>query len=115
MNRTTAIRAVCDELNRAYSKHPEWPRNVFMGLAIISQELGEAYQAALRAAFVGGDHEAVSKEVVQVAAMALRFLCNLDGDEDYGVGASQRPDGVLAPVPRDHTIGDCQCVSQPSD
>ena len=65
------------ELARAELKHPGWPEDPFIGLAIITEELGETAQAIIEARYRNAPQERVYEEAVQVAAMALRFLFNL--------------------------------------
>lgn len=67
------------ELEKAKAKFPTWPTDPFHAAAIVGEELGELNQALRQ--FVYEDRsslEAVRKEAVQVAAMALRFLASVD-------------------------------------
>ncbi len=74
--REKRIADVFDELRRAEAKHPGWPSDPFVALAIVGEEFGEAQQAALDYAYHGGARAAYYGELVQLAAMALRILFN---------------------------------------
>lgn len=74
MKETNIITEVLDELSRAENKHPIWPVDVIHQVAIINEESGEATRAALQLIYEGGGIEEVKKEVIQTAAMCLRFL-----------------------------------------
>lgn len=65
---------VLEEVRRAEAKHPVWPEDWSWGLSIISEEMGEAHQAAIESKFRGADPEAIRMEVEQVACTAIRFL-----------------------------------------
>ena len=69
--------AILQELYDAKKKFPWWPRDPVHAAAIVAEEAGELVQAALQATYEDGDMTAVSKEAVQVGAMAIRFLQNL--------------------------------------
>lgn len=73
-----AIRDVLAEVERAEAKHPEWPGDPFVGIAIITEEVGEAAQAIIDAQYHNGDPEHIRDEIVQVACTAIRFLKNWD-------------------------------------
>lgn len=70
--------AVLNELQRAKSLFPEWPRDVYQQLAILGEEYGELQKAVLHCTYEGGLYNDVIGEAIQTAAMALRFLENLD-------------------------------------
>jgi hypothetical protein len=68
-----------DELAAAIRKHPHWPKdNVIEAAAIVAEESGELIRAALQAKYEGGNIEACKKEAIQTAAMAIRFLKNIE-------------------------------------
>lgn len=73
------ISAILAELSRAEDLHPDWPEDLIYQLAILSEEAGEAVQAANNHVHHRGDIEAVREELVQTGAMALRCLINLRG------------------------------------
>lgn len=66
------------ELDEARLKHPLWPDDGIHALAIIQEEIGEAFQSALDAAYRGGEHAHIRAEISSAAAMCLRFLDNWD-------------------------------------
>lgn len=66
------------EVKRAEAKWPEWPTNRYEALAILTEEIGELAQACLKEKHEGGNTKAIKTEAVQVAAMAIRFIRNLD-------------------------------------
>ena len=62
------------ELQRAKIKHPEWPEGVLSQTAIMVGEAGEALKAALKFTENRGDFKDIREEVIQTAAMCLRWL-----------------------------------------
>lgn len=88
------IRDIIDELERAEAKHPGWPTDLCHQAMILNEEVGEVNQAILNyvewrkhlapeAFDLGSVHDIdeqkssyIDKEMVQVAAMAIRFLYN---------------------------------------
>jgi hypothetical protein len=84
---------VIPELMRAEEKFPGWPTDLLHQVMIVSEEMGEAQQAALHIIEAPGVifndtdrdeqmtdlHKKLDAEMVQVAAMALRFLANREG------------------------------------
>lgn len=94
---------IIQELRRAQTKHPRWPeKDLLRQVAIVQEEAGEAQKEALTiieraevCAETGNDgadiaeieaHEkALDKEMIQTAAMALRFLLNRNLDHLGGV------------------------------
>ena len=69
---------ILDELKRAEKLFPNWPLDVVHGAAILAEEAGEVIKASLDAYYGRNDFENLRKEVVQTAAMALRFLLNFE-------------------------------------
>lgn len=72
------VNSVLKELERAEELHPVWPGSPFHGLAILQEEVGELTKATLQCWYDEAEVEAVRTEAIQTAAMALRFLINLD-------------------------------------
>jgi hypothetical protein len=70
----SAYADILNEVARAKKLHPRWPCDVFRALSILSEEMGEAHNAALEAAFRGDEPGKVREEVVQLGAMCVRFL-----------------------------------------
>ncbi|MBK5145101.1 hypothetical protein I2494_15535 [Budviciaceae bacterium BWR-B9] len=66
------------ELERAVTVHPQWPTDAIHASAILNEEAGELTQAALDFHFYVDDKERMREEAIQVGAMALRFLLNID-------------------------------------
>ena len=78
-SRLAALLAVDAERDR---QDVQWPApdgfNDGLALAILVEEVGEVAQAQLMAAIDGGDTEHLREELVQVAAVAVRWLEHLD-------------------------------------
>jgi len=69
---------VFEELRRAERKFPGFPTDPVHAAAILAEEVGELQQACLQWTYECGTFEDVTKEAVQSAAMALRFLFNME-------------------------------------
>ncbi len=72
------IGEVADEMDRALDKHPNWPKDKFIALSIVSEELGEAHQALLQATFENKNINFVREEMIQVIVSAFRFIKHFD-------------------------------------
>ena len=72
------VNVAVDELKRAEIKHPDYPTDPVHAVAILAEEVGELQQACLQWTYEGGAFEHVIKEAVQSAAVALRFLVNME-------------------------------------
>ncbi|GKX57636.1 hypothetical protein SOASR030_37480 [Leminorella grimontii] len=72
------------ELTRASIAHPKWPTDAVHASAILNEEAGELTQAAIDFHFYVDDRERMREEAIQVGAMVLRFLMNLDGYKPEG-------------------------------
>lgn len=72
--------AVMNEIDRALAKFPTWPTDPLHALAVLGEEYGELTKAVLQQVYEPHKNppDAVRKEAVQVAAMALRFLASID-------------------------------------
>lgn len=68
------------ELERAEIKHPEWTSDACHAASILSEECGEATQAAVDFNNTGDRKhlEYLEAETIQTGAMCLRLLLNLD-------------------------------------
>jgi len=69
------------ELTRARKKFPLWPADPFVALAVLQEEVGELTKAVLQSIYEPNKQvtaDDIIAEGVQVAAMAVRFLVNLD-------------------------------------
>ena len=74
--------AILDELIKAKKKYPDWPDDMVHQAAIVSEESGELIRAVLNHVYHDGSIEDVRNEAIQTAAMAIRFLENLNEDND---------------------------------
>lgn len=68
------IELILAELHRAESIHPVWPTDIFAALAVIHEEEGEIAKAINQYYWDNESDEEIRKEVVQTAAMCIRFL-----------------------------------------
>lgn len=69
-----ALGAIIEERDRQNKKWGEQNHDPFTWLAILSEEVGEAAQAALHDQF-GGEHaDTLQEELVQVAAVAVQWI-----------------------------------------
>lgn len=90
------IQDILAELCRAEHLHPFWPAQGQRGdhvwaAAIVTEEAGEALQAALNYQAHGkGSTGHIRKELVQTGAMVLRALINLEAVERQRVNESAR-------------------------
>jgi len=74
-----AVSRVIEELKWAEIKHPDFPKNLIEGMAILAEEVGEAQIVANDFYWGDGDDQEEMKEeflteIAQVGAMALRIL-----------------------------------------
>lgn len=67
-----------DELVWAEKKHPNFPDDMFMQLAIIQEEAGEVTKAVLHYHFEKGSLEDVRDELIQTGAMCVRMLKSIN-------------------------------------
>jgi NTP pyrophosphatase (non-canonical NTP hydrolase) len=73
------IALFCKELLNAEAKHGSFPSDPVHAVSIINEEIGELTKACLQ--FYYGDEktkEKIKNEAIQVGAMALRFLLDLE-------------------------------------
>lgn len=72
-------RMMIEELDRAEIKHPEWTSDAVHAAGILSEESGEAMQAAVDFNATGDRDNLVclETETIQTGAMCLRLLLNL--------------------------------------
>ncbi len=75
------------EMDAAVRKFPTWPTDPLHACSVLDEEVGELKKECLQLCYEPhkSSREAVRKEAVQAAAMALRFLMSLDRYE-YGSG-----------------------------
>lgn len=72
---------VLSELKKAEDKHPGWPNDPIHAVGIITEEVGEAMQAAIDCTYSDGDIEELETELAQTGAMAIRALFNLHANQ----------------------------------
>jgi hypothetical protein len=72
------VEMVFEGLRRAERKFPGFPIDPIHAAAVLAEEVGELQQACLQWTYEGGSLEDVTKEAIQSAAMALRFLFNME-------------------------------------
>jgi NTP pyrophosphatase (non-canonical NTP hydrolase) len=74
------IKMVLAELSEAERKFPGFPLDPLHALAVLGEEFGELTKAVLQQTYEPqkNPYDAVKKEAVQTAAMALRFLMYLE-------------------------------------
>ena len=77
----SALSLILNELARAEKLHPAWPNNLIHAGMIITEENGELAQAILNHNERKGSKAHIITEAVHTAAMTLRFLKNIN-DED---------------------------------
>lgn len=77
-----AVKLISEELKRAERIHPVWPKDVVHGAAILAEEAGEVVKAALDEYYGRGAPQNLQEEVVQTAAMALKFLLSFTDDKE---------------------------------
>jgi len=80
-----ALACVSDSLHEAIHKHPQWETDPRIAVSILTEELGELATAAND--FVDGDGNVyqMKAEATHVAAVAIRFLLNLETFSNRGV------------------------------
>jgi NTP pyrophosphatase (non-canonical NTP hydrolase) len=83
------------ELERAESKFPVFPADPIHAAAILQEEAGELIRAALQFTYEGGSFDAMKNEAVQVGAMALRFLVNIESMQVRPSEQVERRPGIV--------------------
>jgi NTP pyrophosphatase (non-canonical NTP hydrolase) len=78
MTEQEAIYKIREELEKAETKHPDWPCDILHQIAIVNEESGEATRAALHFEYEGGELDDVEAELIQTAAMCVRMLKNIE-------------------------------------
>ena len=75
-----AVKDVVTELERATRKFPTWPDDPLHALAVLGEEFGELTKEVVQLTYEPEKTtpEALRKEAIQTAAMALRFVGSLD-------------------------------------
>ena len=90
------ITEILNEVERATRKFPTWPTDPLHALAVLGEEFGELGKEVLQSTYEPhkSSPEAIRKEAMQTAAMALRFCMSLD-QYQYDPG-HQHAQGVRA-------------------
>ncbi len=72
--------AVLHELDRAQAKFPTWPTDPLHAFGVVAEEFGEVAKEVVQLTYEPhkSSPEALRKEAIQLAAMALRFCMSLD-------------------------------------
>ena len=70
-----AYMGINDELRKAESKHPDWPKTKFEQMVILLEEVGEVAQS-----LNDRDTTKAKQELHQVGAMVVRILKNLNDE-----------------------------------
>ena len=78
--RREALHEILWELGHAEILHPNWPADVIHQAAIVAEEAGELVQAANDHVYKAPCPDRLRTEAVQLGAMAIRFLINLEGE-----------------------------------
>lgn len=75
-----AVRQIMDELHKAREKFPQWPDDPIHAAAVVQEEAGELVQATLQSVYEPNkaDYSHAQKEAVQLGAMAIRFIENME-------------------------------------
>jgi hypothetical protein len=81
MKLETALALVMVECDRAEKLHSVWPWDHIHQAAIIAEEAGECLQTALNHREGKDSKQPMITEAVHTAAMALRFLKNIESDD----------------------------------
>lgn len=76
----TALALIFNECDRAEKLHPVWPKDPVHQMAILSEESGEAMQAALNYHERKGSKKQMITEAVHTATVAIRFLKNVESE-----------------------------------
>lgn len=69
------------ELKRAEKLHPNYPKDMFMQLAIMQEEAGEVTKAVLDYHYAADTVEHIKEELIQTAAMCMRMLGSLENEQ----------------------------------
>lgn len=91
---------VVAEVERATRKFPSWPTDPLHALAVLGEEYGELTKEIVQLVYEPhkSSAEAVRREALQTAAMALRLLMSLDR-YDYSRGPQHSQNSVLNKPP----------------
>ena len=85
MKTEQVIGLVMAEIDRAEKIHPAWPRDVVKAASICAEECGELVREANNHDERKGSKKAMITEAIHTAATAIRFLKNIELDNDDNV------------------------------
>jgi hypothetical protein len=88
------IKTIVQELKRAERKFPTFPIDPIHAAAIVVEEAGELQQAALKLTYEKGLWNDMYEEAIQVGAMALRFILNIQQMKDRPSEQVERVSGI---------------------
>jgi len=74
METGNALKAVAVELARAEKLHPIWPADLFRQNSVLQEEASEVTKAVNDHEYKNAPLEDIKTEVIQTAAMCIRFL-----------------------------------------
>lgn len=78
----TILVQIMSEIDRAEKIHPVWPRNLIHAGMVCAEEQGELTKAIMDHNERKGSKMAIITEAVHTAAMAIRFLKNIEETEN---------------------------------
>lgn len=82
--RECVVALIFDALDEAEKKHPGFPTDPYIGMAVVLEEVGESSQALLQRDYEGGTTERFHAELLQMAAVSIRMCL-------YELTAENRP------------------------
>lgn len=102
-----ALMSILREVDRAIAKFPTWPTDPLHALAVLGEEFGELTKEVLQSVYEPhkSSPEAVRKEAIQCAAVALRFVKSLDAYEYRAGNQHSQPIGCAACDRGDFSLG----------
>ena len=88
-----AIEDIIAEFKAATRKFPTWPTDPLHALAVLGEEFGELTKEVVQMTYEPhkSSKEALRKEAIQTAAMALRFVVSLEKYEYKEGGQHRQP------------------------
>ena len=74
----TVLAQIFSEIDRAEKLHPDWPTDPIHQASVVTEEAGELLQASLNRDEQKGTKHQMIIEATHTAAMAIRFLKNIE-------------------------------------
>ena len=103
---------VFKELLHAVEKHPDFVIGIVDQVAVVSEEAGEAIQAALQFKYENGSAGAVRKELIQTAASCIRCLLHLPEDKPAIQRWIKEADTQVLPLNPEPKTGQYCCTTE---